>query len=66
MDDFLDALGAIAGLAFGAIIILLIAPMLDSMTPVNLTAWGVLLFGGAVVLTIVLIIVLVKTLVAEL
>jgi hypothetical protein len=66
MDGILDALAAIGGLAFGAIVILLMAPTLDSMTPVNLTAWGVALFGGAVVLTIVLILVTTKTLVSEL
>lgn len=64
MDDLFDALGAIGGLAFGAIIILLMAPTLDSMTPVNLTAWGILLLGGAVLLTVVLIIVVSNALIS--
>jgi len=66
MEELLEALAAIAGLGFSGFVILLIAPTLDSMAPVNLTAWGVLLVSGGVVLTIVLIIVVVKNLVSGL
>lgn len=40
--DFGEALEAIMGIAFGGLVILMIAPQLNSVTSVNLVAWGVL------------------------
>jgi len=62
MDWLFDGLGAIAGLVLGSVIILLMAPALDSMTPVNLTGLGILLFVGAITLSVVLIIVATRAL----
>jgi hypothetical protein len=66
MSELMDALGAIGGLAFGGGIILLIAPILGSQVPVNLSALGFLFFGGAVILTIALIIIVVQTILSAL
>lgn len=66
MGELMDALGAIGGLAFGAVIIMLVAPTVDPYTPVNLAGLGFLFFGGAVLLTIVLIIVVIQVIASEL
>jgi len=65
MGELMEAAGAIVGLAFGAIVILLLSPQLDPLTPVNLAGIGMLFLTGAVVLTIGLIIVGVRMLLSS-
>ena len=54
--EFGEAFGAIAGIAFGGFILLMLASELNSITPINLAAWGVLYLVAALVLTVVLIV----------
>jgi hypothetical protein len=66
MDWLLESLGAIGGLVFGAVIVLLMAPTLDSMTPVNMAGLALLFLAGSVILTAVLIVVVVRVVISEL
>lgn len=53
MSEISEAAGAIAGLILGGMLLLLMAPTLDPLTPVQIEGWGrVLFFIGAILAVI--------------
>lgn len=53
MGDLEEAAGAIGGLLFGGILLLLLAPTLDPVTTVNLDGWGSAFFIVGTILAII-------------
>ena len=53
MGSIREVAGAIGGLVFGGVLLLLLSPTLDPVTAVNLEGWGQGLFILGVVLAII-------------
>ncbi|MFP9192158.1 hypothetical protein ACLI4Q_10945 [Natrialbaceae archaeon A-CW1-1] len=55
MSDLGEAVGAVFGLIFGGVLLLLIASALEPMGPTNMQSWGSLFVISGILLGIILI-----------